>query len=202
MKESKFSEKESIELIAQMIQQTKQNMKLGSGNIFLYYGYTTVAISIVVFCLVQFTQEGIWSALWFLMFIATLLIQRIEANQKPAVVTYMDQAINNTWRIVGSLFTLTAIAIPVIGYPLGACHFILMLPLCLLYAGIGTSITGIITKSRVLIYTPLLAFAVAIYMLITLLTDGEVSAVWHLYFGASFFVMMVIPGHLLNRKSN
>lgn len=202
MTESRFSEKESIELISQMIKQTKQNMELGSGNIFLYYGYSAVVISIVVFGLLQFTQNAVWSALWFLMFLPAMLIKLKSAKQKPQVVTYMDKAIQNTWSVVGSLFALTVIAIPIIGSTIGVCNFALMLPLSLLYAGIGTSITGVITNARLLIYTPLIAFAVAIYMLVVLETGENITAMWHLYFGFSFLAMMVIPGHVLNKKSS
>ena len=38
MKENTFSEKDSLELISQMLKQTKKNLEVGSGNIFLYYG--------------------------------------------------------------------------------------------------------------------------------------------------------------------
>lgn len=202
MLESKFSEKESIELISQMIKQTRQNMELGSGNIFLYYGYSAVVVSVAVFSLFQLTQNAAWSALWFLMFLPGILIKLKNAKQKPQVVTYMDKAINNTWSIVGSLFALTAVAILLIGYTVGFkfVDFALMLPLCLLYAGIGTSLTGVITNIPILIYTPIVAFIVAIYMLMALTMGETATASWHLYFGISFLVMMVIPGHVLNKK--
>lgn len=35
MEEKKFTEKESLELISQMIQVTKENLERGSGNVFL-----------------------------------------------------------------------------------------------------------------------------------------------------------------------
>ena len=40
MEEQKMNEKESLELIAQMIRVTKQSIGSGSGNKFLMYGYT------------------------------------------------------------------------------------------------------------------------------------------------------------------
>lgn len=52
----------------------------------------------------------------------------------------------HTWCIVGSLFGLTVVAMLLIGMVIGSCNFGLMLPLCLLYAGIGTSITGLIVR--------------------------------------------------------
>ena len=68
MKETNFSEKESLELIAQMIQQTKDNMKVGNGNVLLYYGYPAILIALVVYLLVLKTGNSLWATGWFLMF--------------------------------------------------------------------------------------------------------------------------------------
>ena len=48
---------------------------------------------------------------------------------------------------------------------------------------------------------PLVAFLVAVYMLMVLTNGGRVAPEWNLYFGFSFLLMMVIPGHLLNKKA-
>ncbi len=201
MTEHAFSEKESLELISQMIKQTKKNMEVGSGNIFLFYGYTAFILSLIVFLSVYFTTNPAWAFLWFLMFIPGIVIRIKNAKEKPQVTTYMDKALSNTWTVVGALFVLTVAAILVLHRPTGTCNFMLMLPLSLLYAGIGTSITGAITNFKMLIYMPLIAFFISIYMLMELISDKEATAFWHLFFGIAFVFMMIVPGHFLNRKS-
>lgn len=201
MQENVFSEKESLELISKMIQQTKKNMEVGSGNIFLYYGYSAFIISILVFLLIYFTSNMAWASLWFLMFLPSIIIQIKNAKEKPQVVTYTDKAIANTWIVISALFVLTITAILLFGWRIGTYNFMLMLPLSLLYAGIGTSITGVITKIKVLIYTPLIAFFTSVYMLVVLVSNGDITTSWHLYFGISFVFMMIIPGHIINRKT-
>lgn len=168
MKENNFSEKDSLELISQMLKQTKDNLGVGSGNIFLYYGYSAFFISLIVFGFVYFTANNVWAALWFLMFVPSVIICVKDKKDKPHVVTYMDKAIANTWLVIGALFSLTVVAIIVLGLCVGLINFTLMLPLSLIYAGIGTSITGIIMNEKVLVYTPLLSFLIAIYMLLAL----------------------------------
>lgn len=201
MKTRDFSEQQSLELITQMIRQTRRNLDVGSGNLFLYYGYAAVVLSVVVFVAVRVTGNSLWAALWFLMFAVSAVIQWRSAKRKPQVVTYMDRAIGNTWSVVGVLFALTVVMIFVIGMGVGVVYFSLMLPLSLLYAGIGTAITGVITRVGALTYMPLVAFAVAIYMLIRLASGAASTEWWHLYFGVSFLAMMVVPGHVLNKKS-
>ena len=200
MKERPFSEKDSLELISQMLKQTRQNLEVGSGNILLYYGYAALVISLLVFVLIFLTSNPVWAALWFVMFIVSFVIQRKTEKSKPHVVTYMDKAISNTWSVLSVLFLLTVLAIVVLGWYMGRFEFTLMLPLSLLYAGIGSSITGVIINMRALIYTPLVAFIIGIYMLVELLAGSAPTAYWHLYFGMSFVLMMIIPGHLINRK--
>ena len=88
MKE-KLSEKDSLELISQMLKQTRQNLEVGSGNIFLYYGYAALTISLLVFVLIFLTGNPVWAALWFVMFIVSFVIQREKRKRiKPHVVTY------------------------------------------------------------------------------------------------------------------
>lgn len=38
MEDRKLSEKESLDIITQMINSSKRNMKVGSGNVLLYWG--------------------------------------------------------------------------------------------------------------------------------------------------------------------
>ena len=52
-----MNEKESLELIAQMIRVTKQSIGSGSGNKFLMYGYTAAILSIVIYALVYFLDD-------------------------------------------------------------------------------------------------------------------------------------------------
>lgn len=201
MKTPTFSEKESLELMTQMLQQTRQNLEAGSGNLFLYYGYTAVVLSVAVFATVSLTQQPAWAALWFLMFAAWGGQLGAMRRHRPEVVTFMDRAIARTWQVVGMLFALTVVVIAAIGWGVGYWNFALMMPLSLLYAGIGTAITGVIVRVGALIYMPLVAFVLAIYMLGMLAAGAVPMAWWHLGFGVAFLSMMVVPGHVLNRQS-
>ena len=50
-------------------------------------------------------------------------------------------------------------------------------------------------------WSPLVGFCFAIYMLMAYTLHQSVTIDWYLYFGLSFVVMMVLPGHYLNRKA-
>lgn len=200
MEEKKLNEKESLELITQMIRQSRKNIGTGSGNRFLLYGYLAVVLAVVVFALVSITGSSVWAAAWFLMFAPFIYTTVHDRKHRPTVITYTDRMIDETWKVIGTLFVITVLTMMILGYALGSVNFGLMMPLALIYCGIGTSITGLVIKDSVLAYLPLFGLVFAIYMLMTLPALQHVPATWHLYFGISFLIMMVIPGHNLNAK--
>ena len=59
MEDKKLNEKESLELITQMIQNTRQNLDTGSGNMFLVWGYVSVLVTLTVLASVG-RYLGIW----------------------------------------------------------------------------------------------------------------------------------------------
>lgn len=201
MEEKKLSEQESLELISQMIRSTRKNMEVGSGNQFLYWGYFTAALSVLLFLLVYYTGDARWSIGWFSMFLFWGIMLRMQRKETPSVITYTDRAILQVWKVIGSLFVLTVVIMSLLAFHCGGVNFSLMLPLSLLYSGIGVSITGIIIRSRVVMWSPLVGFCFAIYMLMAYTLHQAVTIDWYLYFGLSFVVMMVLPGHYLNRKA-
>lgn len=201
MEEKELNGKESLELISKMIQQTRQNMDSGRGNSFLLYGYTTVGISLVTYFLILMTHNPIWWFLWLLMLVLFLADKWRTRNKRAEVVTYTDRMVNSTWKVTGWLTVLIFAAITLIGFFIFKyIYFELMMPFSLICVGIGVSITGMVLRMKVMIYTPFIAFVVAIYMILALVMQQHISNEWNLLEGFSFLIMMVIPGHLLNKK--
>jgi hypothetical protein len=65
MEDKRISEKESLELIARMIRETQDHTARYAAYPLLIWGYTTVAISLVVWYF--YLQTGVWQInfLWF-----------------------------------------------------------------------------------------------------------------------------------------
>lgn len=95
MEEKKISEQESLELINQMIEQTRRDSTVGSGNTFLIWGYVCMIVSLAVY-VVAYTGPGAWG--WLYMGIpvvggaATLIAGR---KKKNAPSTYTSKSINS-----------------------------------------------------------------------------------------------------------
>ena len=176
MEDRKLSEKESLDIITQMINSSKRNMKVGSGNVLLYWGYFTVLLSVVISSLILCTQNYIWSWGWMLMFAVGPVISYKQRGCEPAVVTYTDKTISKVWQVFGCMFGLTFVLIAVFCALYGqSVNFILMLPLSLLYCGLGVSINGIILREKWMIYSPVVAFVLVIHMLMSLINHDPVT---------------------------
>ena len=102
MEERKLNEKESLELIAQMIQNTKNRLETNCGMPFLFWGYTTLFVSLLIWFLVVTTRNYYWQYLWFLLpIIAGTGTYLSTRNQQPGIKTHLDKVINYIWLVFG-----------------------------------------------------------------------------------------------------
>lgn len=189
--------RESLELISSMIRKTRseERMKRDYGT-FLYYGYSAVILSAAAWILVHFTGRMEFMLIWFAMFLPFIARTVFGKKDDPAVTTYIDDMLSSIWKVTGSMFWLTVIAIAVIGLTTGEMVFSIMMPLSIIYAGMGTSMTGLILKEKWFIWPPLAGLLAAVYML----ADGKCDNSWNILFGMAFILFMVIPGHAAGRK--
>lgn len=190
MEEKQLNEKESLELIAQMIRNTHQKLEKGKGLPFLIWGYTTVIVSLAVWYFFSTTGNPQWNFLWLgipvIGFPIMLLVLRKQSNYPK---TYIDKVIKYVWVVIGISAFIPSVASAF--YP----EFPILFTVALLIS-IGTAITGLIIK-----FSPI-SIAGFLGMLLSIL-----SLIWihkyesYLAFSALFLIVQVIPGHILNYKS-
>lgn len=197
MEEKTLNEKESLELIARMIQTTRKNMEIGQGNLLLYFGYFAAVLGVVIYICIRLMGNGNFAMLWMLMFVCWLVVHRI--SKKPEVITYTDSAIASVWKVIGVMFCLTAVSLPIISMLDSGVLSVLMMPMSLFYMGIGTAITGVIIKDKVTTYLPLLGMLIPLYMLNSIM-HHLFFYWWHLLFSLASVIIFVIPGHIINSK--
>lgn len=186
MDDKKLNEKESLELIAQMIQNTKRRMAKNSGAPFLIWGYTTIIVSLLVWFLLTETGNYNWQWLWFLLptvaFPSTLWIAR---KQEKLVTTYMDRVVGYVWIVFGwGAFFVSWVSI--FFWSMSVLFVILLM------MGMGTALTGLIIKMKVVTVCGTLG-ALASIGCVCVHGLNQI-----LVFAAAFVFMMVIPGHYMN----
>ena len=188
MEDRKLSEKESLELISQMIRNTQTRMEENSGTMFLIWGYLSVFVTLLVWVPLMLTGNYQWQWFWFLLPIGGMilsLIHKRNETQKPRARTFIDRIISHIWTVLGTAgFVLSMISIFFHKFPI--------LFVIVLIMGIGTTLTGLIIKFKPLIYSGILGMLLSV---IFLFVSWQIQMP---VFAAVFVFMMVIPGHILN----
>ena len=185
MEEKKLTEKESLELIAQMIQSTKENVEKGSGTTFLIWGYISTITSLLIYFIWTTTGNTLifWS--WWLIPIVGYSIEFFRRRNSPKrVVTGIDKIISKIWIVSAICCIVTPIVSAFTPIPILFVEaFIITM---------GTTMTGLIIKFKLVSVLGFIGIGLS-YSHLFIQTDARI-----LVFAALFILLMVIPGHVLN----
>lgn len=192
MEDRKLEAAESLALIGRMIENTRSRMVRNAGRPLLAWGYATVVTTLIVWGTVVYFQNPRWNYLWMMLPVLGWLLMQLTRGERSEgeVRTFVDRVIGNVWLVMGlsawfvSMLTLFApIRLPIL--------FIILLTM-----GMGTAVTGLIIRFRPAVAGGVAAIALAP---LSIVADN----MWQpLVFIVGFVVMMIVPGHILNYKSN
>lgn len=203
MEERKLNEKESLALIAQMIQRTRTHLRPGDGNVYLLWGYTSVAVAALVWIAGQLSGHPAWNFLWFLIWVVGgTMSHHMKQGEDDGVRTYVDRISTGLWSMVGWLAMLFTVCC--LGFMLvrGADCWAAMLIFGLFAVGFAASVQGIIVCEKCLTWGGAAGMAAGVFVLCCLLAGIPIHASWViLLFMAVFVCMLIVPGYVLNRKA-
>ena len=197
MEERKLNEKESLELIAQMIQNSKKNLQVGRGNQFILWGWLGAITSLAVMAMLMWTKNPAWNWLWFAIPVIgwPLMMWQMKKEEKP-VVTFTDKVLKAVWMSIGSIGMLGTFLMAIY-----AKNMMLMLPGVSILTAIGVFITGAILDDRALktrTFGALLLIMMASCHIV-FMQDGFYW--YYITFSLGFIVMLVMPGYHLNKEA-
>ena len=190
MEDRKITEQESLELISQMIQNTRRNLDAGSGNMFLLWGYIGTIATLVVCAGVYFTKDPSWMwGFWGIPVIGIPLGIYLEHKSQKRAKAYSDKVLTEIWRIMGGLCMAGATCMK---------QFEFILPLGTLIMSLGSIITGIIVRYKAFYLFSLIGLAIGLYMMLAAMVEDAPTYTSLLCFAVAAVFAMIIPGHMLN----
>lgn len=140
MEERQLNEKESLELITRMIQNTQRKLEKGNGMPFLVWGYTTIVVSLLVWYLLSTTGDYRMHYFWFLIpAVAGPVMFILLRKRDTGVKTYIDRVVSYIWIVMGVAGFMMSIT----------AMFFWSLPILfivILLMGCGTAITGLVIR--------------------------------------------------------
>lgn len=205
MEEKTFNSQESMALISEMIQRSTTRRFIGDGNILLLWGYTVVGVAALVWALLAITHNPVVNWFWFLVWIiggiATPKMAR-NHREKKGVTTYTDNIGNALWSVVG--YSAIALTFLCLGFLLagGKDSWASMLMLPLLIVGFAEIMQGVVIREKSLIWGGAIGLLAGLFTLCCITGGVPLFASWFMpMFIIAFAAMMIVPGHILNRKS-
>ena len=192
MEDKQLNAAESIALISRMIDNTRSRMVRNAGRPFLIWGYATVVTTLAVWAAYALFPGRNWYYLWLLLpvFGTALSLLTMPKADGGRVYTFIDRVIGQVWLVMGLTAWFVSLLSVFGDMPVPILFVILLM------MGMGTAITGLIIR-----FTPVTAGGIAAIVIAPF--SMIAPNMWQpLLFIAGFTVMMIIPGHILNYKSN
>ena len=119
----------------------------------------------------------------------------VSRRNGKKTMSYVDKVISNVWQIVGG--TCAIIALLALNYG----NNIAILPLLLLVLSVGAGITGSVIQEKSFYNCSAFGIAISLGMLFNInsIVEGPLRQVFA--FALAITVVMIIPGHMVNRKA-
>ena len=188
MEDKTISEKESLELITRMIRETQDNTARHAAYPLLIWGYATVLIAVINWFLYIRMNSWYVNLLWFALplIAGPLTIYFSKKYRTSGVRNYIDRVTSQIWIVFGTVgFIVSCLSF--------VCNIDILFTISLMM-GMGATLTGLVSK-----YTPLsIAGAIGTVLSLSMLFIHNVDKL--LVFAAIFVVMMIIPGHIMNKQ--
>lgn len=201
MEEKIINEKESIELIARMISDTKSRLEVGDGNILLYWGLLTVAVATIVWCAVTITGNAAYNGLWGLLAFGWLFNYRLTKEKKSrGYRSYTDKMCSVIWTTVGVLGLCGVVMCVVFQYATGYSSWFAMFLYALIIVGSGVVGSGAALKIKSMVYGGAFSILYGMVIMCCILTGVALDFIWMMPgFILCFALMMIVPGIEMTR---
>ena len=188
MEDKRMTEQESLELIARMIRDTQDRTARYAAYPLLIWGYTTVFLSLLIWALCHQTQAWQVHYLWFaLPLIGTpLTLFFTRKDGACGVKNYIDRIQSQIWLVFG----VGAFVLSVFSFVL-RIDILFLIPLLM---GMSTTLSGLVSKYKMLA----ICGSIGVMLSFSMLFIGSIDKL--LVFAAIFIIMMVVPGHRLNKE--
>lgn len=192
MRTDELTPDQSIAIIRDMISKTRENLEDRGSKDLLIFGYTSFFVTAIVYVLLIYTQNPIFTWGWWAIPVVGYPISYLTNRGRPKtgrVKTYIDSTIWRIWRVVG----IGCMVVPFILF-LDVTGPII-LPIEAMLLSIGVTLTGLTINFKVITAAGIIAGVISLLLFAFPSFAYQVPL-----FGSLFVVAMIIPGHVLNCK--
>jgi hypothetical protein len=190
MTEKQLSKDESLQLITEMIGQAKRNFAKGGSFFFLLWGWVVLLANIGNYVMMKWQLFDKPYLIWMITIPAAILsiIYSVRMDNKAVVKSHLDRMYGLVWL---SIFVCAVIILTFI-----SDSFETINPIILVFAGLGTFLSGCMLR-----FTPLVLGGFALWVAAI---AASMLPVTEQYLLASIGILAgyLIPGYLLRKAEN
>lgn len=191
LEDKPLNEKESMELITRMIQNTQHRLERGTGVPMLIWGYATVVITMLVWATKTYLEDYRFGYLWFMIPVIGVMGMFLQKKRPKAVRTYIDKVVAYIWIVLGGTgFLLSSAAIFNVMWTLPILFIVIII------MGMGSTLTGLVIEFKPMIIGGVASLLISIVNYLA--KDYDIIM---FSFAVAFLVMSIIPGHILNYRA-
>ena len=191
---------ENIALVGRMIDNTRSRMVRNAGRPFLIWGYATVVTTLAVWAAYALFPGRNWYYLWLLLpvFGTALSLLTMPKADGGRVYTFIDRVIGQVWLVMGLTAWFVSLLSVFGDMPVPILFVILLM------MGIPAPQTGAILAVGAIMgmAAPPAAVGGAAAIILAPVSLAATGYWVPALFIAGFVAMMIVPGHILNYKSN
>lgn len=191
LQDKPLNEKESMELITRMIQNTQHRLERGAGIPMLIWGYATVFTTILVWATKTYLGNYRFGYLWYLIPIVGISGMLLRKKRPKAVRTYIDKVVTYIWIVLGGTGFLLSVT--------SFWSFMWTLPILfiiIIIMGMGSTLTGLVIESKPSVIGGIIGMLLSVIQVLVQSYDVVMFS-----FALAFVVMYIIPGHILNYRA-
>lgn len=204
MEEKKLTPQESMEVITQMINASKENIAQPDTRISEMWAELSVVTAAVVLILKMMTHNPACSYLWLAIpligFPLNYLIGRKKSRRGNAK-TYVQSVIDGIWRIVGYVaIMLTAICLiyNLFGYPQ---VWISMFYFAFIVVGFGAAATGVVLREKIYVFGGIFSMIAGLITAVCPLCGTSLLDTWAIpLYILCFILMFILPAIVIRHK--
>lgn len=191
MEKDKMSERESLELITEMIRNARQRMKTRiHPNVLLICGYASLIVALLIWVIRQYSSFYYVSFIWLLIpLICMPVCIRLNTEKGGYTGGYIDRVVNRISVIIAVLCVTAGLSTLWVTFPVFFVEGLLI--------SLWVVVIGLLIDYKFVVYGGIAGLLVA-HSLLFLQDD-----IWQIPLFACIVLMSIlIPGHLLKNKSN
>lgn len=204
MEDKKLTPQESMELIAAMIQNTKQRVASPNLKISVMWAVLSIVTATTAWVLLTTTHNTWFNLVWFAIPVIGIPASIIMSNQtrsKSLTKTYIDRLSDGVWKTVGYIaigLTIICFIAQQCGYP-GA--WLAMLYYAFIIVGFAAVMSGLLLRENSYIFGGFFSIFSGFAVIICNLCQIPLLYSWvvPLYI-LCFLLMFIVPAFIVSRK--